>query len=132
MGKWFSKIYDPLMKPLEARGFSNIRKNLMQKAKGKVLEIGSGTGLNFPFYVQAEEVTALEPDPSMRARSLKRSNHAKVPIKIISGNAEKLPFQDNDFDFIVGTLVLCSISDPQKALEEMRRVCKPGGKVLFF
>lgn len=132
MGKWFSRIYDPLMKPLENRGFSNIRKNLMQKAEGKVLEIGSGTGLNFPFYLQAEEVTALEPDPSMRERALKRANSAKVPIRVISGKAEQLPFQDNEFDVIVGTLVLCSITDPKKALEEMRRVCRPGGKVLFF
>lgn len=132
MSKWFSKLYDPAMKPLENRGFRNIRKNLMRKANGKVLEIGSGTGLNFPHYVKAKEVTALEPDSSMRERSLIRADQAKVPIRVITGKAEQLPFQDNEFDVIVGTLVLCSITDPKKALAEMRRVCKPEGKVLFF
>jgi ubiquinone/menaquinone biosynthesis C-methylase UbiE len=132
MGKWFSKMYDPFMKPLESRGFRDIRKNLVQKSEGKVLEIGSGTGLNFPYYVDAAEVTALEPDSFMRERSLSRATHAKVPIRVISGNAEQLPFQDNEFDVVVGTLVLCTINNPNKALEEMRRVCKAGGKVLFF
>lgn len=132
MSTWFSKLYDPVMKPLENSGFRNIRKNLMRKADGKVLEVGSGTGLNFPHYVQAKEVTALEPDSSMREQSLIRADHAKVPIRVITGRAEQLPFQNNEFDVIVGTLVLCSVTDPIKALAEMRRVCKPDGKVLFF
>jgi ubiquinone/menaquinone biosynthesis C-methylase UbiE len=130
--KWFPKVYDTLMGPLERRGFGTIRERLVSQAEGKVLEIGSGTGFNFPYYQRAQEVIALEPDPVMREKSLIRANSASVPIKIIAGKAEKLPFQDNEFDTVVGTLVLCTVEDPIQALEEVRRVCKRDGKVLFF
>ncbi|EGL81460.1 putative methyltransferase [Caldalkalibacillus thermarum TA2.A1] len=76
MGKWFSKLYDPVMEPLERLKFRYIRETLIHKAKGNVLEIGSGTGLNFPYYTQAVKVTAIEPDPTMRKKSLKRAEHA--------------------------------------------------------
>ncbi|MCM3431712.1 class I SAM-dependent methyltransferase [Brevibacillus agri] len=132
MGKWFPKLYDSLMSPLERRGIQNVRINLIQKAQGKVLEIGSGTGLNFPFYLQAEQVVAIEPEPLMRKQSLLRANKSRVPIEVILAGAEELPFLDNSFDTVVGTLVLCTIPDPQKALEEIRRVCKPNGQILLF
>jgi ubiquinone/menaquinone biosynthesis C-methylase UbiE len=132
MGKWFSRLYDPLMEPLERRGFGDIRKKLIGKAKGEVLEIGSGTGFNFPYYKQAEQVIAIEPEPLMIKKSLPRAKSALVPIDVISADAEKLPFPDDTFDTVVGTLVLCTIPDVQKALNEIRRVCKPDGQVLFF
>ncbi|GED32058.1 class I SAM-dependent methyltransferase [Brevibacillus centrosporus] len=132
MGKWFPKLYDSLMGPLEHRGVQGIRKNLIQKAQGNVLEIGSGTGLNFPFYLQAEQVIAIEPEPLMRKQSLSRATQSRVPIEVMLTGAEELPFTDNSFDTVVGTLVLCTIPDPQKALEEIRRVCKPNGQVLLF
>lgn len=132
MSKWFPGFYDRLMMPLEKRGFRDIRKDLISKAKGKVLEIGSGTGLNFPYYVEVEEVTAIEPEPLMREKSLVRASKGKVPIEVILAGAEKLPFRENAFDTVVGTLVLCTIPNPDQALKEIRRVCKPGGQVLFF
>lgn len=132
MSKWFPRWYDKLMEPLERRGLREIRKNLIGKAEGKVLEIGSGTGFNFPFYDRAQKVIAIEPEPMMREQSLPRTRKSRVPIEVISAGAEGLPFPDNSFDTVVGTLVLCTIPDPSKALEEIRRVCKPGGKVLFF
>ncbi|MFC4765998.1 class I SAM-dependent methyltransferase [Effusibacillus consociatus] len=132
MCKWFTRLYDTLMEPLERRGFREIRKNLVRKAEGKVLEIGSGTGLNFPFYEKAEQVIAIEPEPLMREKSIPRVTAARVRIEVISAGAEDLPFPDNSFDTVVGTLVLCTIPDSYKAMEEIRRVCKPDGKVLFF
>jgi len=132
MGKLFTQLYDRIMQPLEQRGIAEIRKNLIRKARGRVLEIGSGTGLNFPYYEHAEKVIALEPQQSMRERSLSRASLADVPIDVILASAEDLPFQDNTFDTVVGTLVLCTIPDPNKALEEIRRVCKPDGKILFL
>lgn len=96
------------------------------------MEIGSGTGLNFPFYDQAQKVIAVEPDALMREQSLPRASRGRVPIEVISAGAENLPFPDNSFDTVVGTLVLCTIPDPFIALQEIRRVCKPDGKVLFF
>jgi ubiquinone/menaquinone biosynthesis C-methylase UbiE len=132
MGKWFPRLYDILMEPLERRGVRDIRKNLVRKSQGHVLEIGSGTGFNFPYYDRAQKVIAIEPEPLMRERSLPRAQNASVPIDVIAAGAEELPFPDNTFDTVVGTLVLCTIPDTKKALEEMRRVCKPDGQVLFF
>lgn len=132
MGQWFSKLYDTLMKPLERKGVREIRRRLLSKADGKVLEIGSGTGLNFPFYQKAEQVIAIEPAPLMRNQSLTRAQKASVPIEVILAGAEELPFPDNSFDTVVGTLVLCTIPNPVRALREIRRVCKPEGQVLFF
>jgi ubiquinone/menaquinone biosynthesis C-methylase UbiE len=132
MSRWFSKVYDSMMVPLEQKGLAEIRKNLIRHAQGKVLEIGSGTGLNFPYYEQAENVTAIEPEEFMRERSLSRASRSHVPIDVILADAEILPFRDNTFDTVVGTLVLCTIPSPLKALEEVRRVCKPGGKILVL
>jgi ubiquinone/menaquinone biosynthesis C-methylase UbiE len=132
MGKWFPKIYDILMGPLERRGFGQIRKKLIQKAYGEVLEIGSGTGFNFPFYERSKKVTAIEPEPHMRELSLPRAQKTEVPIDVILANAEELPFPDDFFDTVVCTLVFCMIPNPNKALEEIRRVCKPEGQILLF
>lgn len=129
---WFSKYYDVVMGPLEKRKFQGIRKNLLAKAKGKVLEIGSGTGVNFPLYEAADEVVAIEPNPSMREQSLRRARQARLPIHIMNAEAEELPFPDHAFDTVVATLVFCTIPDPWKALDEIRRVCKSGGTVLLF
>jgi len=132
MGKWFPKVYDILMSPLERRKFGKIRKKLIEKAVGEVLEIGSGTGFNFPYYEHAKRVTAVEPEPRMRELSLPRAHHAQVPVEIILAGAEELPFPDDFFDTVVCTLVLCTIPNPTKALEEIRRVCKPEGQILLF
>ncbi|MDR6226851.1 class I SAM-dependent methyltransferase [Desmospora profundinema] len=132
MGKWFATFYDMWMGPLERKAFGRIRKKLLVKARGKVLEIGSGTGLNFPHYRHAVTVTAVEPDPTMVRLSEQRAKNTPVPIQIITAGAEDLPFPDDSFDTVVGTLVLCTIPDPDKALREIRRVCRPGGRILFF
>lgn len=129
---WFPKLYDKLMGPLERNQFYRIRKQLIDKAAGRVLEIGSGTGINFPFYERQQQVIAVEPEPRMAEQSLARAEKALVPIELIISGAEELPFPDNHFDSVVGTLVLCTIPVPTKALAEIRRVCKPHGTVLFF
>lgn len=121
-----------MMQPLEQKGLTEIRKTLIRNAGGKVLEIGSGTGLNFPFYERADKVIAIEPQLLMMNRSLIRANGALVPIDVILAGAEEIPFEDNTFDTVVGTLVLCTIPNPLKALEEIRRVCKPHGIILFL
>lgn len=128
----FPKWYDIFMTPLERRKFKAIRMDLFKRASGKVLEIGSGTGINFPFYQSVESVTAIEPNQDMINRSLPKKQLTKVPIEIIHTGAESLPFADAAFDTVVGTLVFCTIPDVDKALIEMKRVCKPGGKILLF
>lgn len=132
MGTWFPKVYDAAMKPLEAISFKKIRMDLVKNAEGQVLEIGSGTGINFPFYKKALQVDAIEPNPSMSKRAEERLRHAKVPIRVHETGAEALPFADNTFDTVVATLVFCTIPEPMTALAEIQRVSKPGARLLFF
>ena len=132
MGRWCAALYDTMMAPLERGGFQNIRKQLLRQARGKVLEIGAGTGINFPYYTAAEHVIALDLEPSMVERSLPRATQAAVPIEVIVARAEALPFPDHTFDTVVGTLVFCTIPDPRQALCEMRRIGTLAGTALFF
>ena len=132
MGRWCAALYDILMAPLERGAFQAIRTQLLRQAHGKVLEIGSGTGVNFPYYTEAEHGIALDPDPCMVARSLPRATHAAVSIEVILARAEALPFPDHTFDTVVGTLVFCTIPDPRQALFELQRTSKPPGTALFF
>lgn len=132
MGRFFPLIYDIAMKPLEKRSFTHIRENLIQKANGKVLEIGSGTGINLPYYRNVDRVDAVEPNPFMIKQFNRRRNSASVPIYTHVQSAENLNFQDHTFDTVVSTLVFCTIPDPIKALQEIRRVAKPHSTVLFF
>lgn len=92
MDKLFSKYYDRLMQPLETKIFGRIRKQLLCNAKGKVLEIGSGTGINFMYYEHADQVVAIEPDPIM-LESLIRAREALVPIEVIPGDAQNCRIQ---------------------------------------
>jgi ubiquinone/menaquinone biosynthesis C-methylase UbiE len=119
------------MKPLETKRFIDIRSELINKAMGEVFEIGCGTGINFNFYKDVS-VTAIEPNPVLRKTSYKRASEAKTPIHVMEGNAEQLSFSDNSFDTVVGTLVLCTIPNPVKAIREIIRVCKPTGTILLF
>ncbi|MCM2532403.1 class I SAM-dependent methyltransferase [Neobacillus pocheonensis] len=132
MSRLFAKWYDFFMNPLEKKKFKRIRKELISKASGNVLELGSGTGINFPLYEAAEKVTAIEPSQHMIARSLSKLKKSFVPIEMVQASAEELPFAANTFDTVVATLVFCTIPNPEKAILEMKRVCKSEGKILLF
>ena len=132
MGSPFSNWYDFFMSPLEKGKFKSIREDLLQKASGSVLEIGSGTGVNFPLYQSVTKVTAIEPSQQMIERSRKKREMSIVPIHIMKESAEHLPFSDHTFDTVVATLALCTIPNPEAAIREMKRVCKPEGKILLF
>lgn len=134
MASWFPAIYDFIMSPLETLSFKQIRKELFQNLRGRVLEIGSGTGANFPFYQKGAvvRVDAIEPDERMIVQSEKRRQQSPVPIYVHQQSAERIAFPDQTFDSVVATLVFCSIPNPLQALREVRRVSKPGTPVLFF
>jgi ubiquinone/menaquinone biosynthesis C-methylase UbiE len=117
------------MDPLEKIFLNNLRKELLGKAHGKILEIGSGTGVNFELY-NDHDVIAIEPDEKLRLESLKKVGDKK--IKVITGDAENLDFPDNKFDTVVVMLVLCTIPDYKKSLLEIKRVCKNRGKILVL
>jgi ubiquinone/menaquinone biosynthesis C-methylase UbiE len=132
MGKLFAKWYDFFMNPLEKTAFKALRKKLLSNATGSVLEIGSGTGVNFPFYIEAKSITAIEPSQYMLKNSVSKIQQATVPIEVIQAGAEQLPFPDHSFDCVVATLVFCTILDRDKAMNEIKRVCKPDGQILLF
>lgn len=132
MSSLFNKYYDRLMRPLEQRAFHSIRKQLIEQATGNVLEIGSGTGVNFKYYQHAYKVVAIEPDETMLEQSLVYVDRHAVPIEVVRAGAERLPFQEDSFDCVVCTLVFCTIPDPMMAWNEIKRVCKPGGHVFLF
>lgn len=133
MSYLFAKWYDFFMIPLEKCKFKQIRKKLLSNAMGSVLELGSGTGVNFHFYTNAvERVTAVEPSQHMIEHSTAKLKQSLIPIEIVQAGAEELPFEENSFDTVVATLVFCTIPNPEKAIMEMKRVCKPEGKILLF
>ncbi|MBI3383345.1 MAG: class I SAM-dependent methyltransferase [Aquabacterium sp.] len=109
------------------------REKVVPLAQGQVLEVGIGTGLNIPFYDKTRVTRVTGVDPALRMHSLaqKRIAQAGLDVDLIGLSAERLPVDDASFDTVVCTYTLCTIPDPAAALAEMRRVLKPGGKLLF-
>jgi len=108
------------------------RRRLLEGARGAVLEIGGGTGANLVHYRDVDRVTIAEPDPFMRSRIGPKLQDSRVPVEVSSAGAEALPFPDGSFDTVVSTLVLCTVPDQEAVLEEIRRVLRPGGRLLFI
>lgn len=121
--------YDLAMRPLERFGLRALRAKLLARTRGRTLEIGAGTGANFPHYPPGTVVVGIEPEPSMRRRALKK---VAPPTRVEEGDAERLAFADDEFDTVVATLVLCSVRRPHAVLKEVRRVLKPSGRLLLL
>lgn len=130
--RWFAAIYDSMAASEERRFMGDVRAELVGGAKGSVLEIGAGTGLNFPYYQKDVEVIATEPDPYMLRRARRRLIESGNHIELRESSAEELPFENDSFDTVVGTLVMCSVPHPERALAEIRRLLKPGGEYRFY
>ena len=118
---------------LAMAGLKPARERAVPLARGDVLEIGVGTGLNFEHYDRAQvgRLCGVEPDLHMLKRAKKRAETLGVPMELVDAGAEALPYDDESFDTVVCTFVLCTIPDVQAALEQMRRVLRPGGRLLF-
>jgi ubiquinone/menaquinone biosynthesis C-methylase UbiE len=119
-------------KTMRQQLFLPYRQNAVAGAEGRVLEIGIGSGLNLALYPSAvTEVVGIE--PSEKLLQVTRRNAGAIPfrVELVEGSAEKLPFEDASFDTVVSTWTMCSIPDVSAALSEMRRVLKPGGRLLF-
>jgi len=130
--KWFAAIYDRMLALEERRFLGAVREEMLADLSGEVLEIGAGTGFNFPHYTSGAHVIAIEPDPFMLKRAQERAAGAAAHIELREAAAEDLPFPDASFDFVIDTLVMCTVHDPKKALSEIRRVLKPGGEYRFY
>ena len=113
--------------------FQEQRQQALASVSGSVLEIGFGTGLNLLHYPSTVTwLTAIEPGHLLDQRVAARSANLTMPVEIFRYRAESLPWEDERFDWAVSTWTLCTIRDPLRALGEIRRVLKPGGKFVFL
>lgn len=126
----FAKFYDNAFAPLERLGLRRMREEAigLLPANASILEIGCGAGANFKFYPKCRRAISSELSIMMLevARTKRRENH------LIQADAQSLPFGDDEFDAAFATLVFCSIPEPEMAFAELRRVVRPGGKIILL
>jgi ubiquinone/menaquinone biosynthesis C-methylase UbiE len=131
--KFFALTYDRQMAKAEQAGLHAMRERLLAGVSGDVIEIGGGTGLNLPCYgPEVRSLTITEPEPPMLRRLERRVHEQRPSATVLRAPAEDLPFEDHSFDVAVSTLVLCGVDDQPRALRELRRVLRPGGRLLFI
>lgn len=132
-GRLFSACYDRGFQATEEAGLREIRRELLAQARGRVLELGAGTGLNLELYPEGiEDLTLTEPDPHMIKQLREKLASSQRGAELVETPAEHLSFPDDSFDTAVVTLVLCTVPDPAASLTEIRRVLKPGGQLLYL
>lgn len=132
-GRMFSAYYDRGFKATEEAGLREMRRELLAQARGRVLELGAGTGLNLDLYPEGlEHLTLTEPDPHMTKQLRAKLASSERKAELVETGAERLPFPDDSFDTAVVTLVLCTVPDPASSLAEIKRVLKPGGQLLYL
>ena len=134
MSFWADRVLPHLVeKACRSHAILEARQRWVPRAHGEVLELGVGSGLNLPFYDAAKvaKVTGIDPSAPLLARAAARASEAPVPVELIRGRAEELPFPDRAFDSAVVTYALCSVDDPARVLAELRRVLRPDGELVF-
>jgi ubiquinone/menaquinone biosynthesis C-methylase UbiE len=110
-----------------------LREDLVAAARGQVLEIGVGSGLNLPFYHRdLEGLCGIDPSPQLLAMARTQAAWVHFPVSLAEGRAEDLPLDDQSVDSVVMTWTLCSVAEPERALAEIRRVLRPGGCLIFI
>jgi ubiquinone/menaquinone biosynthesis C-methylase UbiE len=131
-GRVFAAMYDRMMAGTEKAGLADMRKELLSRAHGDVLEIGAGTGVNLRYYGPAERLVLTEPEEPMVRRLRSHARGKGGSVEVVQAPAESLPFPDGTFDTAVATLALCTVGDADRAIGELRRVLRPGGQLLFL
>lgn len=137
-------VFSPLLSLVD-KALSRVRGDLLRQARGRVLELGIGSGLSLSYYgSEVTELVGLEPSATLLAQCQQRlekcrqrpaksgRSHAAPPTTLVQASAESLPWPDDHFDTVVAFLVFCTIADPAQAIREVRRVLRPGGQLLFF
>ena len=126
-------LYDFLEAPMEHMRFAAWRKRLRAGIRGKrALEVGVGTGKNLTYYPGDVHVTAIDLSPQMLARARKKAHKMHLQVDLQEMDVQHLKFADQSFDTVFATFVFCSVPDPVIGLREIRRVCKPDGKLLLI
>jgi ubiquinone/menaquinone biosynthesis C-methylase UbiE len=129
----FARFYPHISRGAELHGAQEHRRRMLAGLNGRVIEVGAGHGLNFPYYPTAvTEVVAVEPEPHLRALAQRARRSAPAPVTVLDGLAEALPAGAGEFDAAVTSLVLCSVADQAAALGEIARVLRPGGELRFY
>jgi ubiquinone/menaquinone biosynthesis C-methylase UbiE len=129
----FAGVYDPSLWVGERAAMRRYRRELLAQARGRTLEIGSGTGLNLEHYPHdLDGLVLAEPEEPMRKRLERTVRRSRRDAQVIDAGAEELPFDDSTFDTVVSTLVLCTVDAPDAALREIGRVLRPDGQLLFI
>ncbi len=132
-GRAFAAGYDRVMAGAEKSVLRGHRQALVDRVSGTVLEVGGGTGANLSFYrAGVEELVLTEPEEPMARRLERKLAGSPLPARVTRAAAEALPFEPDSFDFVVSTLVLCTVDDPARALAEIRRVLRPDGRLVFL
>lgn len=131
-GRLFAAAYDRGLRATEEAGLRRMRADLLAGARGRVVEIGAGTGVNLDLYpAEIEKLALVEPDPHMAKRLQTKVAASPREAEIVEAPAERLPYGDDSFDTAIATLVFCTIPEPAAALDELARVLGPGGQLLF-
>ena len=113
-------------------GVARLRKKLLSKATGKILDVACGTGLNIPFFPAGSDITAVDLSPNMLEVARANATKHGLNVNLAVMDAEHLEFPDASFDTVVSTLSTCTFPDPVKALQEIKRVCRPNGLILLL
>jgi SAM-dependent methyltransferase len=136
LGLWarvFAVVYDPVLWVGERVVMRAHRRELLRHARGRTVELGSGTGLNLPHYPNdLDELILTEPNAAMTARLERKLRRSGRSARVLGAPAERLPFDDGSVDTVVSTLVLCTVDAPDLALQEIARVLRPDGQLLFI
>ncbi len=128
-----ARLYDPFLWWGEKSGLAKKRDRLLEGARGEVLEIGAGTGLNLSHYPSGlERLVVSEPEQHKADLLLRKAADLDLQAEFVRASAEALPFEDNSFDTVVATLVFCTVGEPEQAIAEVRRVLRPGGQWLLI
>ncbi|MGQ9709979.1 MAG: class I SAM-dependent methyltransferase [Anaerolineae bacterium] len=122
--------YDLGMLPLEAAVLRRMRRRAFPHVRGRILEVGVGTGVNLPLYPPGAAIVAVDHSAPMLRRALRRPARARVGA--VQADIHYLPFRDGAFDAVTGSLVFCSVAEPERALGEVYRVLRPGGRLLLL
>ena len=126
-------VYNFIEAPLEYFRFASWRKRLGDKIAGaRALEVGVGTGKNLPYYPREIELTAIDFSPGMLKRARKKASTEDARVALIEMDVQQLDFPDNYFDTVFAMFVFCSVPDPVAGLKELKRVCKPDGKLILI